>query len=55
MSEEDKVKIVVSNGAITYEITMPKWAINGNTKEFLKREAIKFIDNIFDDMESKDE
>ena len=55
MSEKDEVKIIVSNRAITYAITLPKWAINCNTRDFLKEETIKFIDNIFDDMESKDE
>lgn len=31
----DEIKISMSNGALTYEITLQKFAINCNTKEWL--------------------
>ena len=42
----DEIKISLSNGALTYEITLQKFAINYNTKEWLLEEIKKHLDEI---------
>lgn len=42
----DEIKISLSNGALTYEITLQKFAINYNTKEWLLEEIEKHLDKI---------
>ena len=46
MNKEEPIKVVVSDGAITYELTIEKWAVNRNTKQWLFDEINKFLNEI---------
>lgn len=43
------IKITMSNGALTYEISIQKFAINCNTKEWLLEEIKSKLDGIIGD------
>ena len=42
----DEIKINMSNGALTYEITIQKFAINSNTKEWLLEQIKEQLEKI---------
>ena len=42
----DEIKINMSNGALTYEITIQKFAINCNTKEWLLEQIKEHLEKI---------
>lgn len=42
----DEIKITMSNGALTYEITLQKFAINCNTKEWLLEQIKEHLEEI---------
>ena len=46
MNEE--IKVTMTNGALTYEITLQKFAINENTKEWLLDEVKKHLEEIME-------
>ena len=45
----DEIKITMSNGALTYEIILQKFAINGNTKEWLLERIKEHLEEIIGD------
>ena len=45
---KDEIKITMSNGALTYEITLQKFAINKNTKEWLIEEIKAHLETIME-------
>lgn len=45
----DEIKITMSNGALTYEITLQKFTINGNTKEWLLEQIKEHLEEIIGD------
>ena len=45
----DEIKITMSNGALTYEITLQKFAINVNTKEQLLEQIKEHLEEIIGD------
>lgn len=42
----DEIKITMSNGALTYEITLKKFAINCNTKKWLLEQIEEHLEEI---------
>lgn len=42
----DEIKISLSNGTLTYEITIKKFAINCNTKKWLLEQIEKNLEEI---------
>ena len=44
-----EIKISMSNGALTYEITLQKFAINCNTKEWLLEQIKVHLEEIIGD------
>ena len=42
----DEIKISMSNGALTYEITLQKFAINCNTKKWLLEQIEEHLKQI---------
>ena len=51
MNKEEPIKVVVSDGAVTYEITIEKWAVNSNTKQWLFDEVNRFLIEILGEKE----
>ena len=49
MNNTNEIKITMSNGALTYEISIQKFAINCNTKEWLLEEIKSKLDGIIGD------
>lgn len=45
-NKTDEIKINMSNGALTYEITIQKFAINCNTKEWLLEQVRQHLEEI---------
>lgn len=43
---EEPIKIIVSNGALKFELNIEKWAINCNTKEYLIEKVTEYINEI---------
>lgn len=50
---EDEIKITITNGALTYEITLKQWAINENTKEWLIEEIKTHLETIMEDINER--
>lgn len=46
---KEEITITVSNEALTQNITIQKWAINENTKDYLIERAKEFIEEILGD------
>ena len=47
----NEIKISMSNGALTYEITLQKFAINCNTKKWLLEQIEEYLEEIIGDKE----
>lgn len=45
-NNNDEIKVCMSNGALTYEITIQKFAVNSNTKDWLIEKIKEQIDEI---------
>ena len=44
--KEDEIKISMSNGALKYEITIKKFAINFNTKDWLLEQIKEYLEEL---------
>ncbi|MBQ8473167.1 MAG: hypothetical protein IJ501_06660 [Bacilli bacterium] len=48
MSEEGIIKILITDGSISYEIKLHNWSVNSNTREYLIEKATEYINEIFE-------
>ena len=55
LMKEYPIKISICNGAIQYELTLEKWAVNCNTKQFLYEEIKRFLDDVILKVEIKED
>lgn len=53
--KEYPIKISICNGAIQYELSLEKWAVNCNTKQFLYKKIKSFLDDVILEGKIKDE
>jgi len=49
----DEIKITMSNGTLTYEITLQQYAINENTREWLLKEIKAHLEAIMEDFNER--